>query len=146
MSRASSVVLIAICLANCGCQPQATRVNSDVSNRQIYREGDLETALFKLSDDELFDIGVTATDVGLWSIAWSTDSAEDSAAINNALASVGLSALGSFNHGRGGWYIEKADFFVAQAALKQDRDVRRLEISIVEPQLDSLTNNKNDEP
>ncbi len=99
-----------------------------------------------MSDDDLFSVGITAGSGGLWSIAWSTDSEEDSIAINSALEKANLSALGSFGHGFGGWYIEKEDFFTAQAALMQSQDVNRLGIKIVDPRVPPSLSNKNDEP
>ena len=58
---------------------------------------DLEARLFQLSDNELFDIGITAIEGNYWSVAWSDDSDAHIDAITDALATVGLSAQGSFS-------------------------------------------------
>jgi hypothetical protein len=129
------LLIIAILIVTCGCQSDTAVFDADGTEEQAQRTSQLQSLLMKMSDDELFAVGITAVHGGLWSIAWSTDSEEDVIAINNALKKVNLSASGSFNHGRGGWYIEKGDFFVAQAALKQSQNVRRLGIRIVEPEL-----------
>ena len=105
---------------------------------QVERFRKIENAMFELSDDELFDRGITAIDGGDWSIAWSSDSAQDIDAIQTALDDVGLSAFGSFGHGRGGWYVHRSDFFRAQMALKRNKTIKQLGIEIVEPDLDGI--------
>ena len=128
-------LLIAILVVACGCRSETTVFDTNGTDERAQRTSQLQSLLKKMSDDELFAVGITAVHGGLWSIAWSTDSEEDVIAINNALKKVNLSASGSFNHGLGGWYIEKEDFFSAQAALKQSQEVRRLGIKIVEPEI-----------
>ena len=96
---------------------------------------DLEARLFQLSDNEMFDIGITAIEGNYWSVAWSDDSDAHIEAITDALATVGLSAQGSFGLGAGGWYVHRTKFFAATDALKQCGVVGSLEITIVEPAL-----------
>ena len=96
---------------------------------------DLEARLFQLSDNEMFDIGITAIEGNYWSVAWSDDSDAHIDAITDALATVGLSAQGSFGLGAGGWYVHRTNFFAATDALKQCGVVGSLEITIVEPAL-----------
>ena len=62
----------------------------------------LQLVLFKLTDDEMFRIGVTSLKQSEWAVAWSTDSKADIAAIRKALKPLGISHGGSFGLGRGG--------------------------------------------
>lgn len=100
-------------------------------------------ALSKLSDEELFDIGVTSTDAG-WAVAWSTDSRADREAIQGALGNAGVMALGSCGRGRCGWYVSSDDFFLARRALKGSLAVRKLGIEIAEPRMPSKQPNQPD--
>ena len=89
--------------------------------------------LFRLTDDEIFRIGVTSLNQAEWAVAWSTDSKKDRTAIERALKPLGISAGGSFGLGRGGWYVPRERFFAAQRALQQSAAVRKLGITVVEP-------------
>lgn len=145
--------LATICLATIGCQSQTTDPGSLAIAEQArateenwQRTREQQALLFGMSDDELFGVGITALDDGSWSIAWSTDSPADVVAITGALARIDVSAGSSFGHGHGGWYVDKRDFFAAQSALKQSKDVRRLGITIVEPRVRLSSNGKSNDP
>lgn len=104
--------------------------NSDTSTRA------LQAALFKLTSDELFAIGVTQIHhPGQidWAVAWSSDSDEVSQAIGRALKRVGVGWFASCRYGRAGWYVERGQFFTARRALLDAPDVQRLGVQIVEP-------------
>ena len=96
----------------------------------------LQAALFKLTDDELFAIGVTKIHQPGhidWAVAWSSDSDEVSQAIGRALKRVGVGCFASYGHGRAGWYVEREQFFTARRALLDAPDVQRLGVQVVEP-------------
>ena len=99
----------------------------------------VEMVLFKMSDNELFALGITQVKQpgGLeWAVAWSTDSEEDFAAIDAALVRAGIRAGGSAGLGRAGWYVPRGQFFRARTALLADDRVRALEtIHVVDPRL-----------
>jgi hypothetical protein len=121
----------AIILTIVGCNHQQPPVAQDQKESKYTEE---HIALSKLSDEELFAIGVTSTSAG-WAVAWSTDSSADADAIQGALGSVDLSASGSCGRGRCGWYVSPEEFFVAQRALLASRSVRERGIKVVEPRL-----------
>ncbi len=98
----------------------------------------LELLLGKLTHDELFNLGVTAVvQAGReeWCVAWSDDSPKTVDAVTKSLGKIGIEPGGSFSRGRGGWHIEKADFFKAQAALQASAEVRACGVTIVKPKL-----------
>lgn len=98
----------------------------------------LEHVLFKLSTEELFAIGVTASEQSghiSWCVAWSRDTNEEAYAIRSALGSVGVGAFGSCRHGHAGWYVPRQQFFSARRALIDSASVRLLDINVVAPKL-----------
>ena len=105
---------------------------------QLERGTSIENALFKMSNQELFKIGITAIDGKDWSIAWSSDSAEDMDAIQSAFDEIGISAFGSCGHGRCGWYVDRTEFLRAQTALKRNDAIKGLGLEIVEPNFDNI--------
>lgn len=99
----------------------------------------VEMVLFKMSDSELYALGITqvAQPGGLqWAVAWSTDSEEDFAAIDAALGRAGIQAGGSAGLGMAGWYVPRDQFFRARTVLIADDRVRTLgTIHVAEPHL-----------
>lgn len=98
----------------------------------------LELLLSKLNERELEGVGIT--EVGepgalQWAVAFSDDSTESMKAINAALKPVNVEPYGSFGRGRGGWYVNKADFFKAQVALQASPEVHACGVTIVKPKL-----------
>jgi hypothetical protein len=126
---ASIPAIAAVFVLSVGCNRQERSPQGQAGVSELEER---EAELFKLSDEELFEIGVTATDAG-WAVAWSTESEEDIAAIDEALDSVSVSANGSCGRGRCGWYVRRSDFFVAQQALLKSDRVRSLGIKVVVP-------------
>jgi hypothetical protein len=112
-----------------GCASPSSFRDSDTSTRT-------QAALFKLTDEQLFAIGVTQVHQPGhidWAVAWSSDSNEVRAAICEALKRVGVGCFASYGHGRAGWYVEREHFFTARRALLDAPDVQRLDVEIVEP-------------
>jgi len=135
-------LVLLIFFLGCFSEPEIVERNNepkkvDTKLREQETVADLEARLFQLSDDELFEIGITAIDGNYWSVAWSNDSDTHFDAITDALATAGLSAQGSFGKGAGGWYVHRTNFFAATDALKRCGVVDDLEITIVEPTLNS---------
>ena len=133
-------LIMLVFLSGCFSKPEI--VEQKIEPREVAKKlreqesaADLEARLFRLSDDELYDIGITAIEGNYWSVAWSDDSDTHFDAITDALAAVGLAAQGSFGLGAGGWYVHRTNFFAATEALKQSEIVGSLEIRIVEPTL-----------
>ena len=96
----------------------------------------LEAVLFKLSEDELFAIGVTSVEQDGrtdWAVAWSSDSDETMRAIEQALDRVGVSGGASCSRRRCGWYVPREEFFAARRALLEIKGIDGLDIQVVEP-------------
>jgi hypothetical protein len=132
-SATTAAKCFALTLTLIGCTHQQRPLAHDQKDSE---DAEQLMALSKLSDEERFAIGVTSTDEG-WAVAWSTDSSADADAIQGALRSKGLSALGSCGRGHCGWYVSPDEFFVAQRALLDSRSVRERGIKVVEPRLPS---------
>ena len=105
------ILLVLVCGSACllfiGCETQREARTEELLPKEFDAEMEVLTSL---SDNELFKVGLTSTDAG-WSIAWSTDSAEDSAAIKSALETMGITVSGSCGRRRCGWYVEPEIFF-----------------------------------
>jgi hypothetical protein len=98
----------------------------------------LELLLGKLNERELDAVGIT--EVGepgalQWAVAWSNDSAATINAIQAALKHVEVVPIAMTGRGSAGWYVNKADFFKAQAALNASPEVRACGVTIVKPKL-----------
>ena len=96
----------------------------------------VEMVLFKLTDAELYGIGITQVDQSGridWSVAWSTDATEVMGAIVATLERAGIHHDASVSLGHAGWYVAREDFFRAQKALLASIDVKRLGVTVVEP-------------
>lgn len=98
----------------------------------------LKLALFHLTSEELFRVGITQVEQsdGLqWSVAWSNDSADVIRAVHAALQTANINGFASCGHGRAGWYVSRDQFFEARTALLTSPEVERLEIQVVTPRL-----------
>ena len=95
-----------------------------------------ELVLFKLTDKELFEIGIT--EVGQpgrleWGLAWCRGFSDSGRAFEQALSSVGVSAGGVYDLGRSGWYVPREQFFVARRALLAATNLHGIDLTITEP-------------
>ena len=96
----------------------------------------VEMVLFKLTENELYEIGITQVDQSGrtdWSVAWSVDTPEVFFAVVETLESAGIQHGASASLGHIGWYVEREDFFRAQRALLASTEVKRLGVTVVEP-------------
>jgi hypothetical protein len=99
----------------------------------------VEMVLFKMSDKELYALGITQVQQAgrlEWAVAWSTDSPADLAAIDAALHGAGVEGGAFADLGMAGWYVPREKFFRARTALLADDRVRALKtVLVVEPRL-----------
>jgi len=98
----------------------------------------VEMILFRMSDEELYAIGITQVEQPGrldWAVAWSTDSAEDLAAVDAALRRADVAGGAVADLGMAGWYVPREQFFRARDALVADDKVRALGIKVVEPRI-----------
>jgi hypothetical protein len=96
----------------------------------------MELVLFKLTDKELFQIGIT--EVGQpdrleWGLAWCRGFTDSGRSFEQTLASVGVSAGGVYGHGYSGWYVPREQFFAARRALLAATNLHGIEFTITEP-------------
>jgi hypothetical protein len=98
----------------------------------------LEAVLFRLTDEELFSLGITvvAYEGGTdWAVAWSPASHETLQAIDAIFSEAGVRGGVSTSRGRAGWYVPRGQFFRARRALLAALGVRGLGVTVVEPKL-----------
>jgi hypothetical protein len=96
----------------------------------------MELVLFRLTDAELFSIGITQVDQsGLlhWAVAWSADHGAQAEAVRGVLQRMGVGAIGSCGHGCEGWYVRRTDFFRVRQKLLEDGAVRTSGVNVVTP-------------
>ena len=108
------------------------RIATDVSSQ----DRAMEMVLLRLTEGELFEIGITQTGKSgalEWSVAWSADSPEVIRAVKNALDGAGVRAGASCGRGHCGWYVPCRSFFKARRALLGADKVRALGVQIVTP-------------
>ncbi len=95
----------------------------------------MQLVLFKLTDKELFQIGITQNglpDRPVWGVAVSHGFSDSGRAFERALAGVGVSPSGTMDLGMVGWYVPREQFFTARRALLA-AGLSTNEIEIVEP-------------
>jgi hypothetical protein len=101
----------------------------------------LEYQLFGLSDDALFERGITEADNEDgkdWAVAWCRSTDKNKLAICEALDQVGISHFTSIGHGSAGWYVERQHFFAARTTLLNSPAIRALGIKVVTPRVELL--------
>ena len=95
----------------------------------------LEIVLFKLTADELLQIGISQDgEAGhyQWAVAESTGFADGGHTFEQALARVGVQAGGIIELGIAGYFVPREQFFIARRALLS-AGLRSNEITILEP-------------
>jgi hypothetical protein len=95
----------------------------------------MEAVLFKLTGEELGQIGISQTEASghfYWSLATSRGFADDGRAFQQALQSVGVSPSGFMDLGITGWSVPREQFFTARRALL-GAGLHTNEIAVVEP-------------
>jgi hypothetical protein len=95
----------------------------------------METVLFKLTAEELRQIGIGQTEASghfYWLLATSRGFADDGRAFQQALQSIGVSPGGVMDLGIAGWSVPREQSFMARRALL-GAGLHTNEITIVEP-------------
>ena len=95
----------------------------------------LQLVLFKLTAEELFDIGITQNgpaEKPVWAVAESRGFSDSGRAFEQALASIGVSPSGTMDLGIVGSYVPREQFFTARRALLS-AGLKTNEITITEP-------------
>ena len=98
----------------------------------------LEAVLFRLTEEELFSLGITAVAYkggADWAVAWSPASAETLQTLDAVFSEAGVRGGASTSRGRAGWYVPREQFFRARCALLAAPGVRALGVTVVEPKL-----------
>ncbi len=130
--RIRLALLLMLCLVGITLLLSYTRVGDNANAETLERE------LFKLSNKELFKLGITQVDQPGhidWSVAWSDDSDETLKAILDALKPQQIGALASCGHGRAGWYVTREEFFKARKALLESQAVYQRGVIVVTPRI-----------
>ena len=96
----------------------------------------MELVLFKLTDKELFQIGITQVEQPgrlEWGLASCRGFSDSGRAFKEALSSAGVSPGGVYDLGYSGWYVRREQFFAARRALLTATNLHGIELTITEP-------------
>jgi len=129
--RIRIALLLMLCLVAITLLLSYTRVGDNANAQTLERE------LFKLSDKELFKLGITQVEDPPgnfdWMVAWSDSSDETLMIVLDALELQKIGAVASCGHGRAGWYVTREEFFKARNVLLESQAVYQRGVIVVTP-------------